>query len=153
MNNIDTKLPDAQGQTALHLSCKLGDFESYKQIVEHNYTVKNCVDKSGKQALSYAIEARHNKIIEFDKNHTITLYAKNSKEIKNKLKPEDFEFIMPLGRGAFGEVVLVQHESKYFAMKILKKRKYNGMINFVLTEKEVARKVRHKFIVRLAYAF
>ena len=27
------------------------------------------------------------------------------------------------------------------------------MINFVLTEKEVARKVRHRFIVRLAYAF
>lgn len=27
------------------------------------------------------------------------------------------------------------------------------MLNFVLTEKEVARKVRHRFIVRLAYAF
>jgi len=38
-------------------------------------------------------------------------------------------------------------------MKILKKRTYNGMINFVLTEKEVSRKVRHRFIVRLAYAF
>jgi serine/threonine protein kinase len=38
-------------------------------------------------------------------------------------------------------------------MKIMKKRKYNGLINLVLTEKEVQRKVRHKFIVRLAYAF
>lgn len=66
---------------------------------------------------------------------------------------------MPLGRGAFGEVILVKHkgdmedEGKYFAMKIMKKRKYSGMLNFVLTEKEVSRKVRHKFIVRLAYAF
>ena len=60
---------------------------------------------------------------------------------------------MPLGRGAFGEVVLVHYQGAYFAMKILKKRKYNGMINFVLTEKEVARKDRQRFIVRLAYAF
>lgn len=72
---------------------------------------------------------------------------------------------MPLGKGAFGEVILVkvkheegaastQHDDgKYFAMKIMKKRKYSGMLNFVLTEKEVQRKVRHKFIVRLTYAF
>lgn len=38
-------------------------------------------------------------------------------------------------------------------MKIMKKRKYNGLINLVLTEKEVHRKVRHRFIVRLVYAF
>ena len=56
---------------------------------------------------------------------------------------------MPLGKGAFGEVILVkvkheegaaftQHDDgKYFAMKIMKKRKYSGMLNFVLTEKEV----------------
>jgi hypothetical protein len=37
-------------------------------------------------------------------------------------------------------------------MKIMKKRKYSGMMNFVLTEKEVQRKVRHKFIVRLTFA-
>jgi len=41
----------------------------------------------------------------------VTLFAKNSSKHKSeapeKLKPEDFEFIMPLGRGAFGEVVLV----------------------------------------------
>lgn len=43
--------------------------------------------------------------------------------------------------------------NKYYAMKIMKKRKYNGLINLVLTEKEVHRKVRHRFIVRLVYAF
>ena len=32
-------------------------------------------------------------------------------------------------------------------MKIMKKRKYNGLINLVLTEKEVQRKVRHRFVV------
>jgi serine/threonine protein kinase len=38
-------------------------------------------------------------------------------------------------------------------MKIMKKRKYSGLLNFVLTEKEVSRKVRHPSIVRLYYAF
>lgn len=44
---------------------------------------------------------------------------------------------MPLGRGAFGEVVLVEKDGNQFAMKIMKKRKYNGLINLVLTEKEI----------------
>ena len=54
---------------------------------------------------------------------------------------------MNLGKGAFGQVILVRvkeeevkeksEDSKYFAMKIMTKRKYSGMLNFVLTEKEV----------------
>lgn len=57
----------------------------------------------------YAEEKKHKAIIEYDKTLTITLYAKNNKDLKEKFKPEDFEFVMPLGRGAFGEVVLVQY--------------------------------------------
>lgn len=60
---------------------------------------------------------------------------------------------MPLGRGAFGEVVLVKKDDSYYAMKIMKKRKFNGLINLVLTEKEIQRKVMSKFIVSLKYAF
>lgn len=48
MNNIDCKMPDAQGQTALHLACINGDLESYKLIVNHNYQIKNCIDKKSK---------------------------------------------------------------------------------------------------------
>jgi ankyrin repeat protein len=111
MNNIDCKIQDAQGQTALHLSCIIGDLESYKLIVSHNYQIKNCVDKASKQPLMYAEEKKHKAIIEYDKTLTITLYAKNAKDFKTaeKFKPEDFEFVMPLGKGAFGEVVLVQY--------------------------------------------
>jgi len=69
------------------------------------------------------------------------------------LRPNDFEAIMPLGRGAFGEVVLVKKDESYYAMKIMKKRKFNGLINLVLTEKEIQRKVMSKFIVSLKYAF
>jgi serine/threonine protein kinase len=60
---------------------------------------------------------------------------------------------MPLGRGAFGKVFLVQKDDQYYALKVMKKRKYNGILNLVLTEKEVQRKIKHRFIVQLRYAF
>jgi serine/threonine protein kinase len=60
---------------------------------------------------------------------------------------------MQLGQGAFGEVYLVERDKRQYAMKIRKKRKYNGLMNFVITEKEVQRKIRHRFIVKLRYAF
>lgn len=40
---------------------------------------------------------------------TETLYSNKGASLK--LKPDDFEFVMPLGRGAFGEVVLVHQRS------------------------------------------
>jgi serine/threonine protein kinase len=58
-----------------------------------------------------------------------------------------------LGAGAFGEVYLVEKGGKYYAMKQLRKRKYSGLMNFVITEKEVQRKIRNRFIVKLRYAF
>jgi hypothetical protein len=54
---------------------------------------------------------------------------------------------MPLGRGAFGAVFLAKKGENHYAMKIMKKRKYNGLINLVITEKEIQRKVRSRFIV------
>ena len=162
-NNIDVMLQDSKGQTAMHLACITGDVGSYKALATHNYMIKNCVDHSKKTPLDYAVEKKHQAIIDLEKSLTVTLYSKT--KTNAKVTPDDFEYIMPLGRGAFGEVILVRHKSeevatkdgkddgKYFAMKIMKKRKYSGMLNFVLTEKEVSRKVRHRFIVRLAYAF
>lgn len=38
-------------------------------------------------------------------------------------------------------------------MKIMKKRTFNGLIHLVLTEKEIQRKVKSRFIVSLKYAF
>ena len=129
--------------------------------------MKNCVDNTKKTALDYALAGKHHQIIDFEKKLTTTLYAKKSGNGDNagtsslKVSVDDFEYIMNLGRGAFGEVVLVKKrdsqqdddKGKYFAMKIMKKRKYSGLLNFVLTEKEVSRKVRHPSIVRLFYAF
>ena len=84
---------------------------------------------------------------------TVTLFSHKSKCSMGKVTPQDFELIMQLGRGAFGKVILVVKDNTYYAMKIMKKRKYNGLLNLVLTEKEVQKKVRSRFIVPLRYAF
>lgn len=99
-NNADIMVQDAKGQTPLHLACIKGDLESYILIVTRSYQAKNCVDKAQKTPLDYAFEGKHLNIIEYDKKCTVMLYA--HKGAAKKLKPEDFDFIMPLGRGAFG---------------------------------------------------
>mmetsp|Transcript_8660 Transcript_8660/g.6107 ORF Transcript_8660/g.6107 Transcript_8660/m.6107 type:complete len:109 (+) Transcript_8660:434-760(+) len=38
-------------------------------------------------------------------------------------------------------------------MKRMRKRDYNGITRFVVTEKEVQRKIDHRFVVKLYYAF
>jgi serine/threonine protein kinase len=50
-------------------------------------------------------------------------------------------------------VFLVTKNGVYYALKQMKKRKFNGLLNFVLTEKEVQRKINHRFIVKLRFAF
>ena len=74
---------------------------------------------------------------------------------------EDFKRIGRLGTGAYAEVYLVERTlqngktrtGKYYAMKRMKKRTYNGLTRFVITEKEIQRKIDHKFVTKLHYAF
>ena len=67
---------------------------------------------------------------------------------------KDFKFVMNLGSGAFGSVFLVQKGGEaFYAMKVMKKRTFSGLLNFVMTEKEVQRKINHRYIVKLRYAF
>lgn len=47
----------------------------------------------------------------------------------------------------------MKKDEKFYALKSMKKRKYNGLLNFVLTEKEVQRRIMHRFILKLRYAF
>lgn len=113
------------------------------------------MDQQGKSPLDLAYDNKHTIILEQDKLYTFTLYSEGkSKRFKSKkLTTKDFKFVMGLGQGAFGEVYLVEKDGKHYAMKQMKKRTYNGLLNFVLTEKEVQRKIRHWSIVKLRYAF
>jgi serine/threonine protein kinase len=77
----------------------------------------------------------------------------------NSSKPSlnDFKIIKTLGKGSFGRVLLVSniHDSKYYAMKVLKKsfvKKHNQVTN-TKVERKILEVVCHPFIVRLFYAF
>lgn len=134
-NCADAMVQDAKRCTALHYASQRGDLEAYKMLVGRCYQSLTSIDSQNKTPIEYARDGKHNLILEYDKKMTVTLFSHKSKQ--GKLQPSDFEMIMPLGRGAFGRVILVSKDNQYYAMKIMKKRKYNGLLNLVLTEKEV----------------
>lgn len=81
-------------------------------------------------------------MIEYVKKTTSMLFNIEDDTKKKKKKPvstKDFKRIATLGRGAYAEVFLVQKvdTNNFFAMKRMKKRTYNGLTRFVVTEKEV----------------
>jgi ankyrin repeat protein len=138
----------------LHIACLKGDLESYKLITEHGYECKNSIDDNGKTPMDLAYENKHTIIVDQDKKYTITLYSEKTKVAnEDKISVKDFNFIMPLGQGAFGNVFLVEKDGIHYALKAMKKRTFNGLLNFIMTEKEVQRKIKHKFVVKLRYAF
>jgi len=76
------------------------------------------------------------------------------------VKTKDFKRIGVLGQGAYAEVYIVerlgpngQRTGLFYAMKRMKKRTYNGLTRFVITEKEIQRKIDHRFVTKLHYAF
>ena len=76
------------------------------------------------------------------------------------VQTKDFKRIGVLGSGAYAEVYLVERLGKegkrtgiFYAMKRMKKRTYNGLTRFVITEKEIQRKIDHRFVTKLYYAF
>ena len=66
-----------------------------------------------------------------------------------------------IGKGAYGEVILVQkrtgpqNENKLFAMKKLSKRQIveGGLQENLVTERNILSKMQHPLIVRMHYAF
>eukprot|EP01111_Echinosteliopsis_oligospora_P006567 TRINITY_DN2077_c0_g1_i1.p1 TRINITY_DN2077_c0_g1~~TRINITY_DN2077_c0_g1_i1.p1 ORF type:complete len:435 (+),score=104.41 TRINITY_DN2077_c0_g1_i1:159-1463(+) len=82
---------------------------------------------------------------------------KESIAIKNTIGVESFTVLAQVGKGGFGRVhqVVYNKTNEVFAMKTLRKRhliKTNSVDN-TMAEKDILRKVRHPFIVKLHYAF
>jgi serine/threonine protein kinase len=69
----------------------------------------------------------------------------------------DFELLAVLGRGGFGKVMQVRHNSSgnIYAMKILKKSELQRrrQVERTKTERTILAAIRHPFIVQLHYAF
>ncbi|CAI2373636.1 unnamed protein product [Moneuplotes crassus] len=85
-------------------------------------------------------------------NSEISLDLEESQTIDNLYTP-----IKLIGRGAFGEVVLVHNKgvNKYYAMKIIRKTLFKRPKHYehLETEKEILEKVHHPFIIRMEKCF
>ena len=85
--------------------------------------------------------------------------------VKDKISMEDFTPIKKVGRGMFGQVLLVKHkeDNKLYALKSLRKTKIIQMLQVEHTMSErtyilaicrrILEKMEHPFIVTLRYAF
>jgi len=78
-------------------------------------------------------------------------------ESKEKVKPDDFEFLKVIGRGAFGKVMQVRKKGsgEIFAMKILKKRAViaRRQVEHTKSERKILQSLQHPFLMHLRYAF
>lgn len=74
-----------------------------------------------------------------------------------RVGPEDFEGLLMLGKGSFGQVFLMRKldNDKLYAVKILDKNKVfsSNLIRYAFTERNILHKISHPFIVKLNYAF
>lgn len=82
----------------------------------------------------------------------------NKKDLDtHKMSIEDFLFHSRLGKGTFGDVILVTKKTnkQFYACKMLKKKNLNvnATKENVMTEKNVMKDANHPFIVKLHYSF
>ncbi|CAD8112640.1 unnamed protein product [Paramecium sonneborni] len=92
-----------------------------------------------------------------DRQSTQASQAKVSRIEIQQVGPQDFSVLSQLGKGAFGQVYLVQKKgnTNYYAMKILIKKKLQaaGIVRYIQTERKILTYVTSPFIVKLHYAF
>ncbi|KAL8570037.1 hypothetical protein ACOMHN_036314 [Nucella lapillus] len=97
---------------------------------------------------------RRNKNVE----HFINKYTRSVDLVnKQRMRADDFEVVKVIGRGAFGEVQLVQHKStrKVFAMKLLSKYEMIKRSDSALywEEREILANANSDWVVQLHYSF
>lgn len=79
------------------------------------------------------------------------------RERRRPMSEADFEMLSIIGRGAFGEVILVKHKksANYYAMKKLRKADMlrKEQVNHAWSERHVLVAANHPFVCQLCYAF
>jgi len=84
-------------------------------------------------------------------------FTKLRESVHQEIGPNSFEFLVRLGRGAFGEVFHVKQKSngRSYAMKVLHKEKVMGsnLLRYAFTERNILSYIQHPYIVSLHYAF
>jgi len=81
----------------------------------------------------------------------------NTRYSESKPSLEDFEFLKPISKGAFGQVFLAKHNrtNDLFAIKVLKKNNIlrRKSVKRVNDEHKILQSANNPFIVRLFYSF
>lgn len=79
------------------------------------------------------------------------------RERRRPMSEADFDMISIIGKGAFGEVILVKHkkDNNYYAMKKLRKKDMlkKEQVNHAWSERHVLVAANHEFVCQLCYAF
>lgn len=76
---------------------------------------------------------------------------------RRPMSEQDFEMITIIGKGAFGEVILVKHKTneQYYAMKKLRKADMlrKEQVNHAWSERHVLVAADHEFVCKLCFSF
>ena len=119
-----------------------------------------CQKKKSEQLLEGSFEGNKEEILNIDENTRIDDDSNNQdhdQALNVKLTYNDFEPIKLLGRGSFGEVILVRLKAnkKVYAMKILNKKvlKIKKQEAHTKTERDLMVKINCPFIVNIKSAF
>lgn len=100
-----------------------------------------------------SLNSKDKAILSFNK-----LYSENVKELKNlRISKNDFELLKTIGKGHFGEVIVVKEKNtnNVFAMKVLKKSATLSQENmaFYFEERDIMAFANSEWVTTLHYAF
>lgn len=83
------------------------------------------------------------------------LYTNQS--VTRGVRVEDFDVVRILGRGGYGEILLVEHKNsgEWYAMKTLIKAalKKRNVVEQTKAERSILQAIQHPFVVQLRFAF
>lgn len=148
-----TKLAEPKHQDA--------DFDTFKSvaqsIIKQEGESANSTDAVCSQLdESFASDSLHTPQCSKGQQHDPPLTAEGGRRF---VSPKDFELLKVIGMGAFGKVLQVRNKrsKQVLAMKVISKRllrrKGDGVIENVLAERNILRRVRHPFVVQMHCSF
>jgi hypothetical protein len=145
------------------------DFDAFKataqSIVKQESTGTTTVDDAVADAVADASLQLNDESFASDTFHTADCSEREqdppltAEGVRRFVSPKDFELLKVIGMGAFGKVLQVRNKEskKVLAMKVISKRvlrrKGDGVIENVLAERNILRRVRHPFVVQMHCSF